>query len=157
MCPHGKFKSETGDGQCEQCPEHSKALDYGLTECRCNNGYYRAKKDPKSMACTRKLTLQLCNYLQILICNHILYVILQLWLLTWPISAVSEPPSAPQNLTVNFVDQSTVILSWSPPQDLGGRLDTVYRMKCDACTLGIVQYTPSAVSNYIIFGKFVIV
>lgn len=59
VCPHGKFKSETGDGQCESCPEHSKASDYGLTECRCNNGYYRAKKDPKNMACTRKYCFKL--------------------------------------------------------------------------------------------------
>lgn len=62
----------------------------------------------------------------------------------------AEPPSAPQNLTSNFVDQSTVMLSWSPPERLGGRTDTVYRIKCDACAAGIVQYTPNAVSiqNY---------
>ncbi|XP_056640262.1 ephrin type-B receptor 1-B isoform X5 [Diorhabda sublineata] len=55
----------------------------------------------------------------------------------------TQPPSAPQNLTVSFVDQSTVILSWLPPENLGGRLDTVYRIKCDACSLGLVQYNPS--------------
>ncbi|XP_057657930.1 ephrin type-A receptor 4-B isoform X1 [Diorhabda carinulata] len=55
----------------------------------------------------------------------------------------TQPPSAPQNLTVSFVDQSTVILSWLPPGNLGGRLDTVYRIKCDACSLGLVQYNPS--------------
>jgi Eph receptor B1 len=55
---------------------------------------------------------------------------------------LAEPPSAPQNLTVNFVDQSTVALSWSPPENLGGRIDIAYRIKCDACTLGLVQYNP---------------
>ncbi|KAK9746725.1 Ephrin receptor ligand binding domain [Popillia japonica] len=53
----------------------------------------------------------------------------------------TQPPSAPQNLSLNFVDQSTVMLSWTPPDRLG---DTVYRIKCDACTAGIVQYTPNA-------------
>ncbi|GJQ73117.1 hypothetical protein Trydic_g14808, partial [Trypoxylus dichotomus] len=56
----------------------------------------------------------------------------------------TQPPSAPQNLSLNFVDQSTVMLSWTPPDRLGGRIDTVYRVKCDACTAGIVQYTPNA-------------
>jgi Eph receptor B1 len=58
---------------------------------------------------------------------------------------LAEPPSAPQNLTVNFVDQSTVALSWSPPENLGGRIDIAYRIKCDACTLGLVQYNPHTV------------
>ncbi|KAK5638965.1 hypothetical protein RI129_013260 [Pyrocoelia pectoralis] len=107
VCPTSTFKSETGDGLCESCPEHSKAPGSGYSECKCNNGYYRTAKDPKSMACT-------------------------------------QPPSAPQNLTINFVDQSTVILSWSAPQDLGGRTDIFYRIKCDACTFGVVQYTPSS-------------
>lgn len=57
-----------------------------------------------------------------------------------------EPPSAPQNLSVNFVDQSTVALSWSPPDNLGGRADIRYRIKCDACSLGLVQYNPHSVT-----------
>ena len=44
-----------------------------------------------------------------------------------------EPPSAPQNLTISFIDQSTVILTWSSPKYLGGRNDTVYRVACDFC------------------------
>lgn len=105
VCPHGKYKSSTGDGLCESCPPHSKADDYGLSECRCNSGYYRAPTDLKNMACT-------------------------------------QPPTAPQNLSVNFMDQSTVILSWNPPQNLGGRNDIFYRIECDACGT-TVQYIPS--------------
>ncbi|XP_044741715.1 ephrin type-B receptor 1-B isoform X2 [Chrysoperla carnea] len=105
VCAHGKYKSDTGDGFCEPCPPHSKADDYGLSECRCNPGYYRAPTDLKKMACT-------------------------------------QPPSAPQNLSVNFIDQSTVILSWNPPQNLGGRTDIFYRIQCDACG-STVQYIPS--------------
>lgn len=58
---------------------------------------------------------------------------------------VSEPPSAPQNLTVNFVDQSTVILSWNSPGFLGGRTDTVFRVECDACGPSVI-YSPNSVS-----------
>ncbi|XP_067213730.1 ephrin type-A receptor 4-A isoform X11 [Linepithema humile] len=104
-CPIGKFKHVAGAEPCEPCPEHSKASDYGFTECRCDAGYYRAGKDPKNMPCTK-------------------------------------PPSAPQNLTVNFVDQSTVILSWNAPHMQGGRTDTTYRVACDACSVG-VKYIPS--------------
>ncbi|XP_015114863.1 ephrin type-B receptor 1-B isoform X1 [Diachasma alloeum] len=104
-CPIGKYKHEAGSETCEKCPAHSTATDYGFVECRCDVGYFRASKDPKSMPCT-------------------------------------QPPSAPQNLTVNFVDQSTVILSWNAPHILGGRSDTTYRVVCDACSTG-VKYIPN--------------
>ncbi|XP_029176313.1 ephrin type-A receptor 4 isoform X3 [Nylanderia fulva] len=105
LCPIGKFKHEAGSHTCEPCPEHSKASDYGFTECRCDPSYYRAEKDPKNMPCT-------------------------------------QPPSAPQNLTVNFVDQSTVILSWNAPHMQGGRSDTTYKVVCDACSTD-VKYIPN--------------
>lgn len=57
----------------------------------------------------------------------------------------AEPPSAPQNLTVNFVDQSTVTLSWNPPNFLGGRADVVYRVMCDMCGPSVV-FMPNSVS-----------
>ncbi|XP_044762766.1 ephrin type-B receptor 2 isoform X2 [Coccinella septempunctata] len=106
VCTPGTYKAEVGDGLCLKCPKHSQGPDFGLTECRCDNGYYRAPSDPKNMSCT-------------------------------------QPPSAPQNLSVSFVDQSTVILTWSAPENQGGRHDIRYRVKCDACSLGLVQYSPS--------------
>lgn len=128
MCPHGKYKAEVGDGLCEPCPEHSKAGDYGLEECRCNNGYYRAPKDSKNASCTRKPLFFFTNIILLII-------------------SCVEPPSAPQNLSVIFVDQSNVILSWLPPEYQGGRTDTKYRIKCDVCPAGLVQYIPSSVSS----------
>ncbi|XP_050316258.1 ephrin type-B receptor 2 isoform X3 [Anthonomus grandis grandis] len=105
VCQPGTYKSEVGDTPCFPCPKFSQGPDYGLSECRCITGYYRAPADPKNLSCT-------------------------------------QPPSAPQNLTVNFVDQSNVILSWLPPENQGGRSDTMYRIRCDACSLGLVQYNP---------------
>lgn len=55
----------------------------------------------------------------------------------------TQPPSAPENLTATFVDQSTVVLAWRQPSRLGGRLDVAYRLKCDACSSG-VQFQPAA-------------
>lgn len=54
VCPPGKYKSNTSDERCAPCPEHSKATDYGLKECKCNPGYHRSPNDPKSMPCTRE-------------------------------------------------------------------------------------------------------
>jgi len=65
-CPIGKFKHEAGSHSCEACPEHSKASDYGFTECRCDPGYYRAEKDPKKMPCTREYWLNRTIYLNVL-------------------------------------------------------------------------------------------
>lgn len=59
----------------------------------------------------------------------------------------TEPPAAPQNLTVNFVDQSTVTLSWNPPNFLGGRSDIVYRVTCDMCGPPVV-FMPNNVSTH---------
>lgn len=56
VCSPGSYKAEVGDGSCLPCPEHSSGPDYGLAECRCNNGYYRAHTDPKNMSCTRKFS-----------------------------------------------------------------------------------------------------
>lgn len=56
--------------------------------------------------------------------------------------ACTQPPSGPQNLTVAFADQSTVVLSWLPPERYGGRQDIVYRVQCDLCSGQQVTYTP---------------
>ncbi|KAJ8984037.1 hypothetical protein NQ317_012261, partial [Molorchus minor] len=106
VCQRETYKADTGDAPCLPCPPHSSGPDYGLTECQCNSGYFRAPSDPKNMSCT-------------------------------------QPPSAPQNLTVTFVDQSHVALTWLPPEYTGGRNDVVYRIKCDACSMGPVQYNPN--------------
>ncbi|XP_022258075.1 ephrin type-A receptor 4-A-like isoform X2 [Limulus polyphemus] len=54
----------------------------------------------------------------------------------------SQLSSAPRNLSVSFVDQSTVILTWQPPLYSGGRNDTTFRVVCDECS-NAVTYAPS--------------
>ena len=125
VCSPGTFKPVVGDELCRSCPAHSKSSYRGATECRCDAGYYRAPKDPKGMPCTRKL--------------NCLFSILKTPFLT---HSSTEPPSAPQNLTISFVDHTTVILTWSPPKYLGGRNDTVYRVACEACSAN-VNYAPA--------------
>lgn len=75
------------------------------------------------------------------------------WIVQSFLSPFTEPPSAPQNLTVNFVDQSTVFLSWNAPHMLGGRIDTTYRVVCDACSMG-VKYIPNTVRFFFLFFGF---
>lgn len=43
------------------------------------------------------------------------------------------------------------MLSWNQPEDLGGRNDVVYRIKCDACSLGLVHYSPNTVGFFCLF------
>ena len=62
-----------------------------------------------------------------------------------PLKPLAGPPSKPQNITVNFVDQSTVILAWQSPLSDGGRTDTLYRVVCDACGSHVSYYPPQMV------------
>jgi len=53
----------------------------------------------------------------------------------------TQPPSAPQHLTVGYVDQNVIMLTWQEPKYKGGRNDLVYRIQCDLC-VG-VTYSPA--------------
>ncbi|XP_074602302.1 eph receptor tyrosine kinase isoform X2 [Brevipalpus obovatus] len=53
VCPPGTYKPKIGDQSCGPCPHHSTAPYHGSTECKCDNGYYRATKDPKWFPCTQ--------------------------------------------------------------------------------------------------------
>ncbi|XP_043388264.1 ephrin type-A receptor 10 isoform X2 [Chelonia mydas] len=46
------------------------------------------------------------------------------------------PPSAPRNL-VYSLKQSTLVLEWSAPADLGGRTDVTYNLLCDRCSVAL--------------------
>ncbi|XP_030394802.1 ephrin type-A receptor 10 isoform X1 [Gopherus evgoodei] len=46
------------------------------------------------------------------------------------------PPSAPRNL-IYSLQQSTLVLEWSAPADLGGRTDVTYNLLCDRCSAAL--------------------
>ncbi|CAL8345690.1 unnamed protein product [Merluccius merluccius] len=46
--------------------------------------------------------------------------------------ACTQPPSAPQQL-ISVVNETSVVLEWTPPRRLGGRADTSYAVDCLVC------------------------
>ncbi|KAK7904927.1 hypothetical protein WMY93_017534 [Mugilogobius chulae] len=53
-CHPGFFKAFAGNIKCSKCPPHSFSFSEGSAVCRCETGFYRADKDPPTMACTRE-------------------------------------------------------------------------------------------------------
>ncbi|XP_077470769.1 ephrin type-A receptor 4-A-like [Stigmatopora argus] len=59
-----------------------------------------------------------------------------------PSMACSQPPSAPQQL-ISVVNETSVVLEWSPPRRLGGRSDVTYGLECLVCQGGDGNRTAS--------------
>ncbi|XP_067848941.1 ephrin type-A receptor 6 [Heptranchias perlo] len=97
-CRPGFYKAFAGNIKCSKCPPHSFTHEEASEVCICEGGYFRAEKDPPTMACTR-------------------------------------PPSTPRNVIFN-INESSLILEWSPPVDTGGRKDLTYNVICKMCGLG---------------------
>ncbi|XP_051871292.1 ephrin type-A receptor 6 [Pristis pectinata] len=97
-CRPGFYKAFAGNIKCSKCPPHSFSHEDASEVCVCEKNYFRAEKDPPSMACTR-------------------------------------PPSTPRDVIFNIND-SSLILEWSPPVDTGGRKDLTYNVICKMCGLG---------------------
>ncbi|XP_043557981.1 ephrin type-A receptor 4-A isoform X3 [Chiloscyllium plagiosum] len=53
----------------------------------------------------------------------------------------TRPPSAPLNLISN-INETSVILEWSPPQNNGGRHDVTYNVICKKCTNDLSRCHP---------------
>uniref|UniRef100_I3J9B0 Ephrin type-A receptor 6 n=1 Tax=Oreochromis niloticus TaxID=8128 RepID=I3J9B0_ORENI len=94
-CRPGFYKAYAGNIKCSKCPPHSFSYGDASAICRCEKGFFRAEKDPPTMACTR-------------------------------------PPSPPRNLIFNLND-TCLLLEWSPPSDTGGRRDLTYNVQCKRC------------------------
>ena len=61
-------------------------------------------------------------------------------------AACTRAPSAPRNLTRRFLDPNTLMLTWDPPLDEGGRSDTQYKVECDVCS-SLVTLSPASPSS----------
>ncbi|KAH0500034.1 Ephrin type-A receptor 6 [Microtus ochrogaster] len=48
--------------------------------------------------------------------------------------ACTRPPSAPRNVAFN-INETALVLEWSPPSDTGGRKDLTYSVICKKCGL----------------------
>ncbi|XP_033002638.1 ephrin type-A receptor 6 isoform X2 [Lacerta agilis] len=94
-CRSGFYKAFAGNIKCSKCPPHSQTFVEATSVCQCEKGYFRAEKDPATMACTR-------------------------------------PPSAPRNVIFN-INETALMLEWSPPSDTGGRKDLTYSVICKKC------------------------
>ena len=46
-----------------------------------------------------------------------------------------EPPSAPRNV-ISVINETSVILDWSRPEDMGGRKDVIFNVVCKRCWPG---------------------
>ncbi|XP_075450154.1 ephrin type-A receptor 6 isoform X2 [Ascaphus truei] len=52
-CRPGFYKAFAGNIKCSKCPPHSFTFVEATTVCQCEKGYFRAEKDPPTMACTK--------------------------------------------------------------------------------------------------------
>ncbi|XP_046903658.1 ephrin type-A receptor 6-like [Hypomesus transpacificus] len=52
-CRPGFYKAFAGNIKCSKCPPHSFSYGEGAALCLCEKGFFRAQKDPPTMACTR--------------------------------------------------------------------------------------------------------
>ncbi len=53
-CHPGFYKAYAGNIKCSKCPPHSFSYGEGAAMCGCEKGFFRAEKDPPTMACTRE-------------------------------------------------------------------------------------------------------
>ncbi|NP_001129645.1 ephrin receptor EphA2 (tyrosine kinase family)-like precursor [Xenopus laevis] len=51
-CQPGFFKSETSNGPCLPCPDHTEPTSPAATFCPCNDGFFRSTSDLSSAPCT---------------------------------------------------------------------------------------------------------
>ncbi|KAK3560743.1 hypothetical protein QTP86_016553 [Hemibagrus guttatus] len=58
-----------------------------------------------------------------------------------PAMACTRPPSAPQHL-ISSVNETSVLLEWSPPLSTGGRRDLTYSVVCERCTWTSARCVP---------------
>lgn len=82
------------------------------------------------MACTSKCHLHYVHHILYNVCN--LVVILY---------HLTEPPSAPRNAISN-VNETSVFLEWTAPEETGGRKDVRYNILCSKISTDSGHYEP---------------
>ena len=96
---------------CKLCPLFSNTTEWAMEVCPCDDGYFRLSDGSEdAMNCTREYTH---TYSYIHTHFKINFILL-------------GPPSAPQNIAVSDVTNTSVIIMWEAPQDIGDRTDLFY-------------------------------
>ncbi|KAM6990152.1 ephrin type-A receptor 3-like isoform 1-T1 [Tautogolabrus adspersus] len=67
--------------------------------------------------------------------------------------ACTRPPSAPEN-PISTVNETCVMLEWSPPRDTGGRGDITYSLHCRKCSGDGRKCTPCGSSVHFVPRQF---
>ncbi|CAJ1072002.1 ephrin type-A receptor 3-like isoform X2 [Xyrichtys novacula] len=67
--------------------------------------------------------------------------------------ACTRPPSAPEN-PISTVNETCVMLEWSPPRDTGGRGDITYSLHCRKCSGDGKKCTPCGSSVHFVPRQF---
>lgn len=63
-------------------------------------------------------------------------------------AACSQPPGPPSNLSLSYVDSSSLILQWQPPRFTGYRDDLSYKLVCLECDQQSLTSSPSYFANF---------
>lgn len=105
-CHPGFYKAYAGNIKCSKCPPHSFSYGEGAAICRCEKGFFRAEKDPPTMACTREYPSKLALYIRSK-CDHCNFVNCEFM---WEFCTCVWPTVW---LSYCFVSRATGLLQWS--------------------------------------------
>lgn len=129
VCKPGFYRSALQTKSCSKCPPRSFTKVEASTSCQCEAGYYRIESDPANMACTSK-----CHFCYVYDIPNVCNLVMILYHL-------AEPPSAPRNAISN-VNETSVFLEWSAPEETGGRKDVRYNILCSKISTDSGNYEP---------------
>lgn len=148
-CDGGYYKSSDSSKPCEVCPANTQHSGPGALHCPCLEGFYRAATDPSSTPCSGEFFwLQRLQWgvkarpPPILYYSWIVHKICEVQIVFSPSISQSVtpsgPPSPPEDLkSTPRLTAGSVLLTWRPPANTGGRTDIVYNVVCERCN-GVV-------------------
>lgn len=115
--------------------------------CTCRNGFFRADTDPADSACTSEScsgqggeareaveVVRICVWGGGICCAHARGELAMKTHHPCPSRFPAGVPSAPRNVISN-VNETSLGLEWSEPQDTGGRDDLLYNVICKKCSV----------------------
>uniref|UniRef100_A0A674CVV1 Ephrin type-A receptor 6 n=2 Tax=Salmo trutta TaxID=8032 RepID=A0A674CVV1_SALTR len=102
-CRPGFYKAFAGNIKCSKCPPHSFSYGEGAAVCHCEKAFYRAARDPPTMACTRESPSPPRN---------------MVFNLNDTSLSLSLSPPGPPPLLKDWASQNSIALSWLEPEQI---------------------------------------